>query len=200
MTTRTPQCEVFWPFNSSSEFSGVPEDSKFPLLGMWASPPHLAQSGVAIVKLAIWLPTFFFAITYILGVQMGHVSPFQTSKFQELSNDIRNFSIQWVLTLQSPSKDSRVHRNSNSQNGSLLGSVRVHSFTLSFTPENMRCDSQASLLACNLVSPCFGREPKVRVVTLRVILEFFLYCLLFMTRVHISFKMFNISLSYDIKQ
>jgi hypothetical protein len=47
MTSRTPQCEVFWPFNSSSEFLGVPEDSKFPLLGVWASPSHLAQSGVA---------------------------------------------------------------------------------------------------------------------------------------------------------
>ncbi len=47
MAPRTPQCEVFWPFKSSSEFSGVPEDSKFPLLGVWASPSHLAQSGVA---------------------------------------------------------------------------------------------------------------------------------------------------------
>jgi hypothetical protein len=47
MTPRTPQCEVFWSFNSSSEFLGVPEDSKFPLLGVWASPSHLAQSGVA---------------------------------------------------------------------------------------------------------------------------------------------------------
>jgi hypothetical protein len=47
MTPRKPQCEVFWPFNSSSEFSEVPEDSKFPLLGVWASPSHLAQSGVA---------------------------------------------------------------------------------------------------------------------------------------------------------
>ncbi len=47
MTSRTLQYEVFWPFNSSSEFSGVPEDSKFPLLGVWASPSHLAQSGVA---------------------------------------------------------------------------------------------------------------------------------------------------------
>ncbi len=46
MTLRTPQCKVFWPFNSSSEFSGVPKDSKFPLLGVWASPSHLAQSGV----------------------------------------------------------------------------------------------------------------------------------------------------------
>ncbi len=47
MTPITPQCEVFWPFNLSSEFSGVLEDSKFPLLGVWASPSHLAQSGVA---------------------------------------------------------------------------------------------------------------------------------------------------------
>jgi hypothetical protein len=47
MTPKTPQCEVFWPFNSSSEFSGVPKDSKFPLLGVWASPSHLAQNGVA---------------------------------------------------------------------------------------------------------------------------------------------------------
>jgi hypothetical protein len=49
MTPRTPQCEVFWPFNSSSKFLGVPEDSKFPLLGVWASPSHLAQSGVATI-------------------------------------------------------------------------------------------------------------------------------------------------------
>ncbi len=47
MTPRTPQCEFFWPFNLSSEFSRVPGDSKFPLLGVWASPSHLAQSGVA---------------------------------------------------------------------------------------------------------------------------------------------------------
>jgi hypothetical protein len=53
MTPRTPQCEVFWPFNSSFEFLGVPEDSKFPLLGVWASASHLAQSGVATQSLAI---------------------------------------------------------------------------------------------------------------------------------------------------
>jgi hypothetical protein len=39
-----------------------------------------------------------FAIICVSGVQMGHVSPFQTSKFQEISNGIRNVSIQWVLT------------------------------------------------------------------------------------------------------
>jgi hypothetical protein len=36
--------------------------------------------------------------------------------------------------------------------------VRVHSLTLSFTPE-------LPLLAYNLASPYFGHEPKVRVVT-----------------------------------
>jgi hypothetical protein len=30
---------------------GVPEDSKFPHLGVWASPSHLAQSGVATVAI-----------------------------------------------------------------------------------------------------------------------------------------------------
>jgi hypothetical protein len=36
-----------WPLQSSSEFLGVPEDSKFPLLGVWVSSSHLTQSGVA---------------------------------------------------------------------------------------------------------------------------------------------------------
>jgi hypothetical protein len=43
--------------------------------------------------------------------------------------------------------------------------VRVHPFTLSYTPMNMRCDSWASLLTCTLASPCFGHEPKARVAT-----------------------------------
>jgi hypothetical protein len=59
MTLRTLQCEVFWPFNSSSDFSGVLEDSKFPLLGVWASPSHLAQSGVATVVSRLEAPLDF---------------------------------------------------------------------------------------------------------------------------------------------
>jgi hypothetical protein len=43
--------------------------------------------------------------------------------------------------------------------------VRVHSLTLSCILESMKCDSQASLLAHAVASPCLGREPKVRVVT-----------------------------------
>jgi hypothetical protein len=44
--------------------------------------------------------------------------------------------------------------------------VRVHSFTLSYTPESMRCDFWASLLAYTLASPYFGYKPKVKVVTI----------------------------------
>jgi hypothetical protein len=46
---------------------------------------------------------------------------------------------------------------------SSLGGVRVHSLTLSYTPGSMRCDSQASFLACNFASPYFGRKPKAKV-------------------------------------
>jgi hypothetical protein len=67
--------------------------------------------------------------------------------------------------LQSFSEDSEVHQDSNSQSGSSLGSVKVHSFILSYTPKNMKCDSWASLLARTLASPCFGHEPKARVAT-----------------------------------
>jgi hypothetical protein len=44
-------------------------------------------------------------------------------------------------TLQLPSKDSKIHQNSNSQNESSLRSVKVHSLTLSYTPKSMKCDS-----------------------------------------------------------
>jgi hypothetical protein len=37
-----------------------------------------------------------------------------------------------------------VHWDFNSQSGSPLGSVWVHSLTLSYTPVNMKCDSRAS--------------------------------------------------------
>jgi len=47
-----------------------------------------------------------------------------------------------------------------------LGSVLVHSLTLSQTPERMKCDSWASYLAHNFASPYCGHEPKARVATL----------------------------------
>jgi len=37
--------------------------------------------------------------------------------------------------------------------------------SLSHTPENMKCDSQASFLACTFASLCLGCEPKARAMT-----------------------------------
>jgi hypothetical protein len=42
--------------------------------------------------------------------------------------------------LQSPSEDLEVHWDSNSQSGSSLGSVRVHSLTISCTFGSIKCD------------------------------------------------------------
>jgi hypothetical protein len=38
----------------------------------------------------------------------------------------------------------------------------------SYTPGSMKCDSQASFLAYTFASPCLGREPKAKVMTLYV--------------------------------
>ncbi len=46
-----------------------------------------------------------------------------------------------------------------------FGSVKVHSFTLSYTPGSMWCDSRTFLLAHNLANPCFGLEPNAKVTT-----------------------------------
>jgi hypothetical protein len=40
------------------------------------------------------------------------------------------------------------------------------------TFQSMKCDSWASLLACNLASPCLGHEPKVRVTTPSITIAF----------------------------
>jgi len=56
-------------------------------------------------------------------------------------------------------------RDSNSQSGSSLGSVGVHSLTLSYTPESMKCNSWASLLACTFTSPYLNCEPKAKIMT-----------------------------------
>jgi hypothetical protein len=55
--------------------------------------------------------------------------------------------------------------DSNSQHGSSLGSVKVHSLTLFALPGV--CDvTPGSLLARNLATPCFSREPKAKVATI----------------------------------
>jgi hypothetical protein len=47
MTPRTPQCEVFWSSKSSSEFSGVPEDSNPNFFQVLGFTPTFGQSRVA---------------------------------------------------------------------------------------------------------------------------------------------------------
>jgi len=101
----------------------------------------------------------------VFNTQMGHASPFQTYKFQELFNDIFLKKSNEFWPLQSPFKDLGLHQDSNSQNGSSLGSVGVHSFTLFYILESMKCDSRASLLIHTFASLCLNREPKAKVVT-----------------------------------
>ncbi len=116
--------------------------------------------------MSIWLLTLLLAIIYVLKTQMCHVSPFYTFTFQDLFNDIRNSSIQWVLTpkialwifgspseLQFPKweltwecEGSFLHTlpHSRKHEMSLLASFLTHTFT----------------------SPCISHEPKAQVVTL----------------------------------
>jgi hypothetical protein len=81
------------------------------------------------------------------------------------SNDIRNSSIQWVLTPAIALWRVRNPSGLQLQSGSSLGSMEVHSLTLSHTPRSMKCDFRASLLARTFASPYLGREPKAKVVT-----------------------------------
>jgi hypothetical protein len=94
------------------------------------------------IKLPIWLSTFLLAITCVLGTQMGNAT-----HFKHLSS--KSFSMIWGILqsnefrpLKSFSKNSGVHLDSNSQSGGPLGNVEIHSFTLSYIPRNMRCDSR----------------------------------------------------------
>jgi hypothetical protein len=107
-------------------------------------------------------------ITCVSGVQMGHASPFQTFMFQELSNDVRNISIQWVLTLtialwklgnqlglQLP-KWEFTWECEGSFPHILLHSWKHEMWLLS------------SVLAHTFANPCFGRESKVKVATMEM--------------------------------
>jgi hypothetical protein len=50
------------------------------------------------VKLSVWLPTLLSTITCAADVQMAHARPFRTSTLQDLSNGIKNISMQGILT------------------------------------------------------------------------------------------------------
>jgi hypothetical protein len=76
---KTPQWKVFWPLQTSSKFLGVPEDSKSPLLGVWVSSSHLAQSGVATLEveaLKLYDPTISnLELTWKISLEWFHSPP-----------------------------------------------------------------------------------------------------------------------------
>ncbi len=79
------------------------ESTTFPLivyyvLGHGTSIQIAFSSQNSQVGVPIWLPTLLLVITCVSVFQMSHTSPFQTSTFQELFDDIKKLSIQWVLT------------------------------------------------------------------------------------------------------
>jgi len=65
----------------------------------------------------------------------------------------------WPLNLLS--EVSGVHRDFISQSGSCLGSVRVHSLTLSYTPGSLWCDSRASSWPAPLQPFALVTSPKL---------------------------------------
>jgi len=97
-----------------------------------------------------------------------HESPIKTSKFQDLFNDIRNSSIQWILTLAialwkfgSPLRLQLPKWEFIWECGGSFLHTLLHSW-------EHKCDSWASFLACTFASPCLCCEPKVRVVTVEL--------------------------------
>ncbi len=85
----------------------------------------------------------------------------------------KNFPIIWrtfqsneFWPLKSLFENLGIHQDSNSQSGSSLNSVGVHSLTLSYTPRSMKCCSWASFLAHTFTSLCLGHEFKNGVVTI----------------------------------
>jgi hypothetical protein len=72
-------------------------------------------------------------------------------------------TFQWHKELFNPMNLDPWIQESNSQNGSSLGNVKVPPH--SYTPKSMKWTSRASLFAHTFAILCFGREPKTRVTT-----------------------------------
>jgi hypothetical protein len=120
------------------------------------SIPDFLWSGV---KLPIWHLAFLLTITCVSDFQVGHASLFQTSKFQYLSNYIKNSSRRWVLTLAISLWKFGSPLGVQLPKWEFTWDVSVHSHVVSH--------SRVSLLACSLANPCLGHEPKAKVTTIR---------------------------------
>jgi hypothetical protein len=111
------------------------------------------------------IPNPSFGHKLCFKYQMGHASPFKTSMFQELSNDIKNFSIQWFLTLVITFWKFGNPFRLQLPKWKLIWECRG-SFPLTFLHyQEHEMWLPGSLLAHTFASPCLGREPKARVVT-----------------------------------
>ncbi len=78
MTPRTPQCKLFWPSTWDLNFQESRRTPSSQLLGVWASPSHLAQSGVATFNMPLYpwsttsqgtRPNFFFFYCFHLWIR-----------------------------------------------------------------------------------------------------------------------------------
>jgi hypothetical protein len=118
--------------------------------------------------LTIWHSTFLLVIIYVLRTQMGHASPFKTFMFQEIFNDIMNFSIQWILTsiitfwrFRSPLKFQFPKWKLISEYGGSFSHTLLHS-------QEHEMWFLSSFLARTFARSYLGDEPKVKVATSNV--------------------------------
>ncbi len=115
--------------------------------------------------MSIWLPTLLLAITCVSDVQMRNASPFKHLRSKRFSMIWRTSQVIEFWPMKSLFEVLGVHRDSISQSGSCLGSVRVHSFTFFYILRSMWCDSWAFSWLAPLQPLGLGREPKAKVAT-----------------------------------
>ncbi len=79
---------MFLPLQSNSKVSGVPKDSKFPLLGVWVSSSHLPQSGVATIEMRVQNSSYG-KVRFLIKTCMSY----------ETKGHITKWSFNWHLVL-----------------------------------------------------------------------------------------------------
>jgi hypothetical protein len=129
-------------------------------------PLWLALLGGSFVFLDMGPSILFFVLRFVFYVSKWVMwTYFRHLRSKSFPTIQGNFQSNGFLTLIIDFWRFENLSNSNSQSGSSLGHVEVHSFRLSHIPGSIKCDSQASFLAHTFASPCFGCNPKTRVAT-----------------------------------
>jgi hypothetical protein len=107
-----------------------------------------------------------------LGPSFGHTLCFRcpNEQWKPILNIYVSRAFQWYKECHKPLSFDPWNcslKFQESQSRSCLGSVRVHSLTLSYTPGSMWCDSRAFFWPTPLQPLCLGREPKTKVAKIR---------------------------------